>query len=89
MQIESKDESHDNEFKDLMEFKKSVEKQEKEEQIQNQITRTISRKGKDPKNNIRNFEEENRQFGVKNEVDLVLQRISGLKDYSKGDFEKA
>jgi len=36
--------------------------------------------------NARDFAAENRTFGVKNEVDLVLQRIAGMKGRSDADF---
>lgn len=51
--------------------------------------RAIKRKGSNPRGNLKNFAEENAQFGVKNEVDLVLQRIAGQKDRTQGDFSKA
>lgn len=76
----------ENEFAELDKFKQKIKSQEEEE---SKVPRAISRKGKNPKANNKNFEEENRSFGVKNEVDLVLQRIAGQKDRTEGDFLKA
>ena len=47
------------------------------------------RKGKNPTHNKKNYEEENKAFGIKNDVDLVLERIAGQKNYSETDFNKA
>jgi hypothetical protein len=52
-----------------MEFKQAVEKQG---QAEEQAIRAISRKSSKPKANKKNYEQENKDFGVKNEVDLVL-----------------
>ena len=67
-----------------MEFKQAVEKQG---QAEEQAIRAISRKSSKPKANKKNYEQENKDFGVKNEVDLVLQRIAGQKEIRKTDFE--
>ena len=66
-----------------------MQEKEAEDDKQAQVTRTVQRKSKNPKNNNRNYDEENRNFGVKNEVDLVLQKIAGLKEYGKDDHQKA
>mmetsp|Transcript_8819 Transcript_8819/g.13595 ORF Transcript_8819/g.13595 Transcript_8819/m.13595 type:complete len:259 (-) Transcript_8819:147-923(-) len=65
------------EFHDLLEFKRQNEQQAKEDEVEKKITRTISRKSVNPKANRKNYEQENSDFGVATEVDLVLQRIAG------------
>lgn len=47
--------------------------------IQNQ--RTVMRKTSKPQANKRNYDEENANHGVAHEVDLVLQKIAGQKQY--------
>lgn len=77
-------------FQELMDFKKAQKEEEEHEEVKQLAQqRTISRKSKNPKQNARNFGDENRSFGVTNEVDLVLQRIAGLKDRSQGEFQVA
>lgn len=39
--------------------------------------RSVMRKGKNPTHNKKNYEEENKAFGIKNDVDLVLEKIAG------------
>jgi hypothetical protein len=45
-------------------------------------TRAIPRKGKNPEAHRKDFNRENVEFGVKNEVDLVLEHIAGQKIYN-------
>ena len=59
-------------FNELMGFKQAVQKEEEQKNV-----RTVSRKGAHPKANTKNYMEENKQFGANNDVDLVLQKISG------------
>ena len=47
------------------------------------------RKNVKPQANRRNYEEENQSHGVAHEVDLVLQKIAGQKQYGQADFQKA
>ena len=37
----------------------------------------------------KNYEEENEKFGIKNDVDLVLEKIAGTKNYNEAENEKA
>lgn len=46
----------------------------------------IARKSKNPKQNARDFAQENRDQGEKNEVDLVLQKMAGLQERSESEF---
>jgi len=71
-----------------MDFKQAVDKMENEGEG-SQVTRSIKRKKDNPTMNARDFAAENRSFGVKNEVDLVLQRIAGQKGYDQNDYKKA
>ena len=63
-----------------MGYKKAVEKEEQQQQI-----RAIPRKGAHPKANTRNFDDENKQFGAPNDIDLVMQKIAGQKKRSSED----
>ena len=54
------------EFNELIGFKKAIENEE------NKTHRAIARKSGHPTQNAKNFADENKQFGVKNDVDLVL-----------------
>jgi hypothetical protein len=74
------------EYNELMGFKKAMQAKD---DVNTTNLRPIKRKGSQPKANARDFEAENANFGVKNEVDLVLQRIAGQKQYGEKDFNKA
>ena len=71
-------------FKDLIEFKEAVEG---DIGIENQ--RTVMKKKGNPQANKRNYDEENLSHGVAHEVDLVLQKIAGQKQYGQDEFLKA
>lgn len=79
----------DENFKELAEFKKQIKIEEEQEEQKN--VRTKPRKGKEPKINNRDFLEENINHGVKNEVDLMLQRVNGHRKINAedDDFKKA
>ena len=81
------EEVKDEEFTQLMEFKKTVEKDKEEEDNKTRVRNKL-RKG-NPKANKKNYDEENKNFGVENEVDLVLQNIAGQKNYNKEDYALA
>ena len=67
-----------------MEFKDKVEGTV---DIQNQ--RTVMRKTSKPQANKRNYDEENVSHGVAHEVELVLQKIAGQKQYNQDEYAKA
>jgi len=47
----------------------------------------LERKPKNPKANLKNFDEENRRMGVRNEVDLLLQESERATAQNKYDKE--
>jgi len=56
----------------MKDFQKELERRQMEEEKEAQPQRAIARKSKNPMSNRRDFDEENKLFGVTSEVDLLL-----------------
>lgn len=76
----------------MIEFKRRVERQnqlDEDEEYEQKMGRTLKRKPTNPQANRKDFKKENEEFGVGHEVELVLQKIAGQKNYTEDDFEIA
>ena len=71
-----------NDYQELVDFKQQVQHHEEQKTQEAKITRAIPRKGKNPEAHRKDFDAENAEFGVKNEVDLVLEHIAGEKHFT-------
>lgn len=59
-----KDDTSHSDFRELQDFKKSVQSQEEKEERENKVVRSIKRKSGNPTSHKRDYSEENKSFGV-------------------------